>query len=93
MKRRLRFGEVLVNGSKEEMVIARENRITKIIEFNNRCNGLPRPFTLMKFIIQTMTLIIAKVPNLNNRVKDVMNLVKNHRFRCEIWLMCADAVR
>ena len=75
------------------MVVTWQDRITKIIEINNRCNGLVRPFTSVKLAIQTMTLIIAKVPNLNNRVKDVMNLVKNHRFRCEIWLMCADAVR
>ena len=67
-KRRLRFGEMLVNGFIEEMAIASKNRITKIIEFNNRRNSLLRPFTLVKLIVQAMTLIIAEVPNINNRV-------------------------
>ena len=73
------------------MVITRENRITKIIEFNNRCNGLPRPFTLMKLIVQAMMLIIAEVPNINNRVQNVMKLMKNQRFRRESRLLSADA--
>ena len=75
------------------MVITRENRITKIIEFNNGCNSLARPFTLMKLIIQTMTLIIANVPNINNRVQNVMNLMKNQRFGCDGKLMSVNAVR
>ena len=74
------------------MAITRKNRITKIIEFNNGCNSLARPFTLMKLIIQTMTLIIANVPNINNRVQNVMNFMKNKRFRGESRLMRADAV-
>ena len=63
---------MLINGIKEEMAITRKNRVTKIIEFNDRCNGLPRPFTFMKFIVQSMTLIIAEMPNINNRVQNVI---------------------
>ena len=84
---------MLVKGIKEEMAIARKNRVTKIIEFDNRCNGLPRPFTFMKLIVHSMTLIIAEMPNVNNRVQKVMNFMKNQRFRCESRLMIADAVR
>ena len=84
---------MLINGIKEEMAIARKNRVTKIIEVNNRCNGLPRPFALMKLIVQSMTLIIAEMPNINDRVQNVMNFMKNKRFGCESRLMCADAVR
>ena len=84
---------MLVKGIKEEMVITRKNRMTKIIEFNNRCNGLARPFTLMKLIVQSMTLIIAEVPNVNNRVQNVMNLMKNKRCRSEAGLTCTSGVR
>ena len=84
---------MLVNRIKEEMAIARKNRVMKIIEVNNRCNGLPRPFTFMKLIVQSMTLIIAEMPNSNNRVQNVMNFMKNKRFRCEGRLLSADAVR
>ena len=74
------------------MAITRKNRITKIIEFNNRFNGLARPITLMKLIIQSMMLIIAEVPNINNRVQNVMNLMKNQRLRCKGRLVSVDAV-
>ena len=84
---------MLVKGIKEEMVIARKNRVTKIIEFDNRCNGLPRLFTFMKLIVHSMTLIIAEMRNVNNRVQNVMNFMKNQRLRCERRLMSAGAVR
>ena len=74
-------------------MIARTNRVTKIIEFDNRCNGLPRPFTFMKLIVHSTTLIIAEMPNVNNRIQNVMNFMKNQRFRCESRLMSAGAVR
>ena len=68
---------MLVKGIKEEIATARENRVMKIIEFENRCNGLPRPFTFMKLIVHSMMLIIAETPNVNNRVQNVMNFMKN----------------
>ena len=74
------------------MAITRKNRVTKIIEFDNRCNGLHRPFTFMKLIVHSMTLIIVEMPNVNNRVQNVMNFMKNKRFRGESRLMRADAV-
>ena len=84
---------MLVDGIKEEMAIARKNRGTKIIKVNNRGNGLPRPFTFMKLSVHSMTLIIAEQPNVNDRVQNVMNFMKNQRFRSESRLLSADAVR
>ena len=45
------------------MFIAGKDAVTKFIEINNRVNGLARQFGLVKLIVHTMSLRIAKVPD------------------------------
>ena len=59
-----------VNRVKKEMMVTRKDAIAEIIELNNGFNGLTRSFTFVKVGINTVTLIVSKVPNGFNGVKD-----------------------
>ena len=59
-----------VNRVKEEVMVTRKNAIPEIIEFNNGFNSLTRTFTFVEFGVDTVTLIVTKVPDGFNGVKD-----------------------
>ena len=69
-----------VNRVKEEVMVTRKNAIPEIIEFNNGFNSLTRSFTFVKFGISTVTLIVSKVPDGFNGVKDTRKGREKTRF-------------
>ena len=59
-KRRLWFGEVVINRVKKEMMFTGKNMVVEIIKFDNGFNGLRRSFTFMKVVINSMMLIVLE---------------------------------
>ena len=59
-----------VDRVKEEMMVARKDAVLEIVKFDNGFNSLVGPFTFVKFSINTVTLIVAKVPDEFNGVKE-----------------------
>ena len=79
-KRRLWFGEVVINRVKKEMMFTGKNMVVEIIKFDNGFNGLAGSFTFMKVVVNAMTLIVAKMPNGFNGVEDVQEGKEKTRF-------------
>ena len=79
-KRRLQFGEMVINRVKKEMMVTRKNTVPEIVEFDNGFNGLARSFALMKVVVSAMTLIVAKMPYGFNGVEDTWKNREKTRF-------------
>ena len=73
MERRLGFGKMVINRIMEQVMITGKDVIMKLVEVNNGLDHLTRAFTFMEFGILAMTLIIAKVPDGFDGVKDMGN--------------------
>ena len=71
-KRRLRFGEMFINGWIEEMFVTWKNPIAKFIQVNNSVNGLTRQLTLVLIRVSILSLVITKYPNGLNRINHRM---------------------
>ena len=78
---------MIIKRIEKEMADTWKNRVTKIIQINNRLNILMRAFTLMKLIVHSMSLFIAKYPNLKHSFKDGVQMVKNRWAIKEMQLM------
>ena len=71
---------MVINGRIEEMFVARENLITKLVQVNNSVNGLTRQFTLVLISVSAMSLLITKQPDGLNRVNYSMKSGKHAEF-------------
>ena len=79
-KRRLRLGEVVINGRIEEMFVARKNSITKLIQVNHSVNGLTRQFALVLISVSSVSLMTTKQPDGLNQVDHSMKGGKHSKF-------------
>ena len=80
MKRRLRFGEMVVKRVMKQMLVTRKNTITKIVQIHNGFNGLMGELALLEIVVGTVALIVAKFPNGMHRVDEGLKGVKNTKF-------------
>ena len=71
---------MVINGRIEEMFVARENLIMKLVQLNNSVNGLTRQFTLVLISVSAMSLLITKQPDGLNRVNYSMKSGKHAEF-------------
>ena len=79
-KRRLRFGEMVVERVMKQMLVTRKNTITKIVQIHNGFNGLTGELTLLEIVVSTVALIVAKFPNGMHRVHKGSKGAKNTKF-------------
>ena len=59
-----------VDRIKEQVMVTRKDTVAEIVELNNGFNHLTRSFAFVKFSIDAVTLIISKVPDGFNGIKD-----------------------
>ena len=69
-----------VNRIKEQVMVTRKDTVAEIVELNNGFNRLTRSFTFVKFSIDAVTLIVSKVPDGFNGVKDTRQGREKTRF-------------
>ena len=61
-------------------MVTRKDTVSEIIEFNNGFDRLMRSFTFVKFGINAVTLIVSKMPDGFNGVKDTRKGREKTRF-------------